>query len=224
MAQSNTLVTTRGNCPFCNSSARREIDLLIHARHSNNSVESDGDAPQRIVSETGEFVDLTETPPNDTYEQTLAEIKDLLAKIPNHNTRDFSLTDLIIHATNHTVITDIRNPELRSEGKYLFAGNVAYQSPDLKDYLRLIIAEGARQLMSGEVKVPPKMGIEAAIALWRMTGDAGSDSMVEVMRDMVQKGHIGADTPLGKAFAERQAKLNAKPNGDKPTDAEIQSG
>ena len=220
MAQPTSIVTTRGNCPFCNSSARREIDLLIHARqfHSQDTE----DAPERIVSETGEFIDLTETP-HDTYEQTLDEIKSLLGKLPNHNTRDFDLTDLIIHATNHTLVTDVRNQEIRSEGKYLFAGTVAWHSPDLKDYLRLIIAEGVRQLMSGEVKVPPKMGIEAAIALWRMTGDAGADSMVEVMRDMVQKGHIGADTPLGKAFAERQNKLNAKSNPE-PADAEIQSG
>ena len=92
-----------------------------------------------------------------------------------------------------------------------------------------VIAEGARQLISGEVKVQPKMGIEAAIALWRMTGDAGADGMVDVMREMVQKGHIGADTPLGKAFAERQSKLNAKSNPEPVADAdmtnaEIQSG
>ena len=226
MAQPTAIVTTRGNCPFCNSSARREIDLLIHARHFYDP--SNEDAPERIISETGEFVDLTETAPNDTYEQTLDEIKVLLGKLPNHNTKDFDLTDLIIHATNHTVISDVRNQEIRSEGKYLFAGKVAYQSPDLKDYLRLIIAEGARQLIDGEVKVQPKMGIEAAIALWRMTGDAGADGMVDVMRDMVQKGHIGAETPLGKAFAERQAKLNAKSNPEPAdadmTDAKIQSG
>lgn len=202
MATSGALVTNQSKCPFCNSNARREIDLLIYARHFDTA---ETPATDIVVKETGEVVDLVGGG-NDTYGETLDEIKNLLTKLPSHNTKPFELVDLIIHAVNHRIITQTIGAEIRSEGKYLFAGEHVYQTPDLKDYLRLIIAEGARQLVTGEVKVPPKMGIEAAIALWRMSGDTGSNDLIEAIIDITKKP-VDKDSPLGKAYTARQVTL-----------------
>lgn len=202
MTAPTSLVSSRTACPLCSSNARREIDLLIHARHFASP---DEPATDIVIEQTGEMVAVDA--PGDTYGDTFEQVKRLLAKLPSHNTREFDLTDVIIHATNHKVVGAFRMPELKSEGKFLFADSQVYQFPDLKDYLRLVIAESARQIMTGEVKIPPKMGVEASLALWRMSGDSGGNEMVEAMIDMVKSKPVSADSPLGKAYAERQAKL-----------------
>lgn len=223
MAQSNAIVTTRGNCPFCNSSARREIDLLIHARHfynPENDHSGNGDADKRIVSETGEFVDLSETAPNDTYEQTLDEIKGMLEKIPGQNTNPFDLTDLLIHSTNHLAV-NVVTPKIKSEGAILFVGDKAYQTPDTKDVLRLIINKSIEQIESGEMKLTPKQLMEAVALLWRMTGDSGNNEFLEAMHNKVTTDKIASESPLGSAYSQRESALGKrneimaqKKNGD----------
>lgn len=206
------LIQTRQSCPLCVSTARTEIDIIIYERHfraldvaQDNTIDSDGNAVGG----------------DDSFTETEKLIRELLDKSPNQKTPDWSLADLVLHGTQHSLITEVAGLRLRTEGNLLHANQTAYQTPDLKDALGYVIARGLQDIADNKLKITPPMFLNSVALMWRMSGNSGADDIVLAILDKVQRGDLDAASPLGKARAEREQSLKNSQLPQREMDAEL---
>lgn len=182
----SALITQSKKCPICNSKARREIDLIISARHTDN--------------ESGDAISVD-------YNRTLEDIGKLIVDLATDDV--ITLPDLVVHTVHHSIITDIEKFTIRSEGSILFAGDKVFQKINPIDFLDFSLAVAAEKIATGEIKLTPSFIINAIITRWRMTGTAGQDSLLEGLHDKITKQTISPESPLGAAKISRTAALEA---------------
>lgn len=206
---SNALVTTKKECPLCLSPNREYIDATImELRQHDDSVLDENGAP--VESEPVSYTEIE------------ASIRELLEKFSD--TTEFNLTDLIVHAGQHTLVSQLAGLKVRSEGNYLIVGNQMYQRIDPKDALSFGIATGVQMLADGRMKLTANAWTNMMALLWRMTGSIGTDEFIRAMIEKTQSGGIDESSPLGKAYADRQRIISVGQNtpnpqnnsGDKP--------
>jgi hypothetical protein len=195
---SKALVTTKKECPLCASKSRQYIDtVILEMREAEKPVanEDDFDAPpiQVVHDETA------------NYKRIEATIRDVLAKL--NDSTEFGYADLLVHAGEHTMVSQLAGLKVRSEGNYLIVGEEVYQKIDPKDALAFGIAYGVQSLQEGRMKLTAPAWTNMMALLWRMMGNSGTDDFVQAMLTKVQSGELNTDSPLGAAFVERQQKL-----------------
>lgn len=195
---------------------RTYIDtVIIELRATFDASNHNGHAPQ-VDTDTGEIFDSPgdENPiPQEDVEKTTylrieKAIRELLAKL--NDSTDFTYADLMIHAGEHTMVSQIAGLRVRSEGNYLVVGEDVYQKIDPKDALSLAITLGAQKLLSGEMKLTSNAWTNMMALLWRMSGNAGADEFIQAMIEKTQSTIMNSESPLGASYLERQTKLAQK--------------
>lgn len=193
----SALITQKRSCPLCECKNRAYVDTVIsELRESSTPV---------VDEDTGEILDGGTEISYLKIEQT---VRELLVKL--HDDTEFTLADLILHASQHALVTQISGLQVRSEGQYLFIGDQVFQRIDPKDALAAGIAVGLEKLMSGEMKITANSWVNMQVVLWRMMGNAGADEFIQAMIDKTKKGNMSADSPLGASYAEHQKNLERK--------------
>lgn len=198
-----SLVSAKRSCPLCESRSRRQIDICISEwrPRTNDSIQLENG--EMLDGETGQIIEHLSPP---SYTKLEAALRELLEKVSD-DTTTFDLNDLIIHVTEHSLVTEITGVSVRREGNLLFVGDQVYQSVDLKDNLAVGIQVGLQQLLSGKMKITSAAWINMNALLWRMSGNLGADEFVQAMIDKVSKGDIDTTSPLGASYADRQKKM-----------------
>lgn len=206
------LIQTRPTCPLCVSPARTEIDILIYERHFRAL-----EHQSQTVDQEGKEV----VPEDVSYTETEQLIRSMLDKIPNQTTPEWTLADLVVHGTQHSLITEVAGLRLRTEGNLLHANQMAYQMPDLKDALGYVISIGLKDIADGRLKITPPMFTNAIALLWRMSGNSGADDIVMAILDKVKRADLDAMSPLGQARAQREQSLRNSQLPQRETDTEL---
>lgn len=182
-----SIVTTRQTCPLCQARSRQYIDTLISETR---------DAAKPVIDEeTGEILEIgTQV----SFTEIEKGVRELLQKFGDDT--EFTLADLIIHAGEHAMVTQINGISVKAEGNYLFLGDQVYRRLDLKDSLDVGIAYGLQQMLAGKMKMTLTgwMGLHAL--KWRMSGNAGDDPFFQDLYNKTQKSSIPEDSPIGREY------------------------
>lgn len=195
-----SIVSSRKDCPLCNSRSRTYIDtVIIELRDAANTVVSpDEDNQAEVIDSAGEI----------TYGKIETAVRQLLHKLGDDT--QFEFTDLVIHAGEHTLISELSGMPIRSEGNYLVVGNAVYQKIDPKDALSFSIALGAQYLAQGKMKLTAAAWTNQMALLWRMLGNATGDEFIDAMIEKTKLANMEDSSPLGMAYSERKKKMESR--------------
>lgn len=211
---SQSIVTTKKECPLCASKSRPYIDTVIMELRDAmpNSTNGNGNHRDRDVVDAEVVRDNEDenggtdaNPQGMTYTRIEQAVRELLTKL--NDSTEFTYADLLVHAGEHTLVTRLAGVKVRTEGNYLIVGEEVFQRVDPKDALAVGISVGLQQLLSGQMKLSAPAWVNMQALLWRMMGNSNSNEFIDAMIEKTRSMGMDIDSPLGISFRERQEKL-----------------
>lgn len=189
---SNALITSKNDCPLCNSSVRREIDAIVTLTRPQVTTEPDGDGNFDIL------------PARLDLDRAFLQVEKLLKELPN-DTAPYDEADFFLHATQHPLVTTLSGFDVHREGKMLYVGEQVFPVPDLQAVLQALVLVGLEHFIANPQKITTSFMGKAIELLWRMNaGLAGQDEFLQTLQQVIKSKGVPADSPLAQAYAERQ--------------------